>query len=60
MTQLSKIVQLGGVPHDTPILGNNFQSAAKKEQFQLEIYEKIYMYISKQIGLIQNIQQVQE
>ena len=45
MVQLSKIVQLGGVPHDTPILGNNFQSAAKKEQFQLEIYGKnIYIY----------------
>ena len=33
MVQLSKIVQLGGVPRDIPIFGNNFLSAAKKEQF---------------------------
>ena len=58
MVQLSKIVQLGGVPCDTPVFGNNFQSAAKKEQFQLEIseiYIYIYIYISKQIGLTKNI-----
>ena len=37
MVQLSKIVQLEGVPCDIFIFGNNFLSAAKKEQFLLEI-----------------------
>ena len=37
MVQLSKILQLGGVPCDITIFGNNFLSAAKKEQFLLEI-----------------------
>ena len=37
MVQLSKIVQLGGVPPEIPIFGNNFLSAAKMKQFQLEI-----------------------
>ena len=33
MVQLSKIVQLGGVPCDILISGNNFLSEAKKAQF---------------------------
>ena len=49
MVQLSEIVKLGGVPRDIPIFRNNFLSAAKKEQFLLEIQGKKSISANRQV-----------
>ena len=41
-TQLSKMIQSGGVTFDIPIFGSILSNLAKKEQILLEIQDKIF------------------